>query len=139
MTRGVSEDIMMNKLFGRRKEKIQWERLLAADKDELSIVILSSLCCNPLSYGADEGLKEAVQQVLAQIDKRAKVHVLSITDAQRSLADLRDIHRPLLNDIQSIFQSHGLRAFPALIINGKLAFYGGTPEISELRRKLENI
>lgn len=130
---------MMNKLVRQRKENIQWEKLLAADKNELSIVILSSFCCNPLSYGADEKLKDAVQQALAQIGRNAKVHVLSITDAQRSRADLEDSHKPLLNDIQSIFQSHGLRAFPALIINGGLAFYGGTPEISELRKKLQNI
>ncbi len=128
---------MFEKIFGQNKERVNLGKLLDPENEKQSIVILSGFCCNPLSVGTDEKLKSAVLQALTSMHKSAEIHIVSITDAQQNLNSLSDKHEPLAEDIKSIFQTHGLKAFPALIINGKLAFYGGVPDIEMLTEKLK--
>jgi hypothetical protein len=127
---------MFKKLFCCSKNKVNLEQWFHFDDEKPSIIILSGLCCNPLSYGIDEKLKNTVNQALATVNKAAEVRTISVTEAREHLSTLSDKHSLLVENIQSVFQSHGLKAFPALIINGKLAFYGGAPSADMLVDKL---
>jgi hypothetical protein len=127
---------MFKKLFGFGKEKLDLEQVFQPDGDNPSVVILSGICCNPLSYGIDDKLKETVKQALARVGKSAEVKTITLTDAREGLDTLSEKNALLIEEIQSIFQSHGLKAFPAVIINSRLAFYGGTPSIDMLVEKL---
>jgi hypothetical protein len=126
---------MFSKFFG-GKPRVDLAELFSFAPGKPSIVVLSGLCCNPMSLGVEDKLKGSVQTALEAIGVEAEVKSVSITEAQKLVSGLGKSHASLVHSIQGIFQTHGLKAFPALVINGELALYGGAPAPDAIEREL---
>lgn len=126
---------MFSKFFG-GKPSIDLVEVFSFAPGKPSIVVLSGLCCNPMAFNVEDKLKQSVQAALETIGIEAEVRSISITEAQKLAGALGKSHASLVHSIQGIFQAHGLKAFPALVINGELALYGGAPTPDAVEREL---
>lgn len=110
----------------------------ALSKDNIGII--SASCCDASAPAKDEALKANVSAAMkATGDKRA-VAVETITTAQKYLRGT-DFHvgageKQLVESVMSLFQSSGMAIFPLLIVDGKLASYGGVPSVEQIKGKL---
>ena len=56
----------------------------------------------------------------------------------RALQAQADLWQKLLiQNVVGLFQAKGLSIFPLLIINGRVAFYGGVPPIAQIEERLQ--
>jgi hypothetical protein len=108
--------------------------------DARHIGVLSAACCDATAAGKDEALQANLQQAMAAERDTRPVVMQNITSAQRHLralgADTPAPQRQLVDSVVSLFQSHGLAVFPLLIVDGRVAFYGGAPSVELIRAKL---
>jgi hypothetical protein len=132
---------LLEKLFGcgSKKDDIALDELLSGKEGKPSIVILTASCCNPLAIPGDNKIKNNIAGALTNLGIDTEIHLFTITSAQSSLNSLPDQHKELGNKVMGLFQSKGLGAFPALIINGELVFYGGIPEVEQIQEKLASL
>ena len=132
---------ILEKLFGLGSPKVDipLDELLSGKEGKPAIVILSASCCNPLAIPGDKKIKNNIAGALANLGIETEVHLFTITSAQSSLNSLPAQHKELGNKVMGLFQSKGLGAFPALIINGDLVFYGGIPEVEQIQNKLASL
>lgn len=132
---------ILEKLFGggAKKTDVALEELLSREEGKPSIVILSASCCNPLAIPGDNKLKKNVTGALTNLGIDLEVHLVTITSAQSHMNSLPAQHKELGNKLMGLFQSKGIGAFPALIINGKIAFYGGVPQVEQIQEKLAHL
>ncbi|WP_157264186.1 hypothetical protein [Azohydromonas aeria] len=109
------------------------------DKDNIGI--LSASCCDATSSPRDEELKANLLQAMQQAEIERAVVCQTITAAQRHLRELSTSadgpQKQLIANVTTLFQSHGLGIFPLLIINGRVAFYGGVPSVEQIRQRLQ--
>ena len=114
---------------------------LKALLDKNNIGILSAACCDSTAGPKDEALKASVRQAMENTGDRRAVVVETITSAQqhmRSLEAQADLGQKLLiQNVVTLFQANGLSIFPLLIINGRVAFYGGVPTIALIEQRLQ--
>ncbi len=108
---------------------------------EGGIGIVSAKCCSPLASQSDEKLKNNVDIALKNSGSNISVMTISITDARKALSkiksgDLEPSEHRLVEQIQSLVSTQGFNIFPILIINRKIAFYGGIPEPEKIEKKL---
>ncbi len=129
---------ILDKLFkaGSGKSDFKWDDFLPKEEGKPSIVILSSSCCNPLAIPGDEKLKKNVTEALTNSGIDTEIHLLTITSAQAHMGSLPDQHKDIGVKLMGLFQTKGIGAFPALLINGELVFYGGVPEVEQIQEKL---
>jgi len=130
---------ILDKLFGSKKADIVTDQLLSIEEGKPSIVILSASCCNPLAIPGDNKLKKNVTEALTNLGMDIEVHLLTITSAQSHMNSLPAQYKGLGTKLMGLFQSKGIGAFPALIINGEIAFYGGIPQVEQIQKKLERL
>lgn len=118
-----------------------------ADADQLrsllragSVGVVSARCCAPMSADADEKMLAAANAALRQQGRQGDCLLISITDAQRALpgisAGLAPGEQRLVTQIQSLVASQGFSVFPLLVIDQKIAFYGGLPTADMVLDKL---
>lgn len=111
-------------------------RLLEVD----SIAMLSAVCCNPRAAHMDQELRRNLEHALAELRLDVPIYVETITAAQAQLRSVTPCLEPeqqrLIASVLTLFQSHGLGVFPILIVNRKVAFYGGVPTPDMLLRRL---
>ena len=109
--------------------------------DKNNIGILSAACCDATAGPKDEALKASVRQAMERTGDRRAVVVETITSAQqhmRALEAQTDLGQKLLiQNVVTLFQAKGLAIFPLLIINGRVAFYGGVPPIAQIEERLQ--
>lgn len=109
--------------------------------DKNNIGILSAACCDSTAGPKDEALKVSVRQAMENTGDRRAVVVETITSAQqhmRALEAQADLGQKLLiQNVVTLFQANGLSIFPLLIINGRVAFYGGVPTIASIEQRLQ--
>lgn len=109
--------------------------------DKNNIGILSAACCDSTAGPKDEGLKKSLQEAMEKSGDNRAVIVDTITSAQqqmRSLEAQADAgQKQLIQSVVSLFQANGLSIFPLLIINGRVAFYGGIPTAEMIQERLE--
>jgi hypothetical protein len=95
------------------------------------IGILSARCCDSSAALRDTQLHANVSAALQRCGDTRSIVVTSITAAQSHLRQLEAEATPeqkrLIETVAALFQTHGLSIFPILIINGRVAFYGGVP------------
>ena len=127
----------LEKLFGAGGQKgPSMEEMFVSEEGKPSVIILSSSCCNPLAGPGDEKLNNNITEALANLGMETEIHLLSITKAQAQMGSLPEQHKDLGSKVMGLFQSKGIAAFPALLINGELIFYGGIPETEQIQEKL---
>jgi hypothetical protein len=109
--------------------------------DKNNIGILSAACCDTTAGPKDEALKASVRQAMERTGDCRAVVVETITSAQqhmRALEAQADLGQKLLiQNVVTLFQANGLSIFPLLIINGRVAFYGGVPTLDLIEQRLQ--
>ncbi|NOU18586.1 MAG: hypothetical protein HOO91_13605 [Bacteroidales bacterium] len=130
---------ILNSFFKSTKQDIDINELLDLSKNRLSLLMVSASCCNPLAIPTDEKMKKRLNNVLSELKIESKLHVVTLTSAQSVLKQLDKKYESVAAEIMGIFQSKGLGGFPILIINNKVAFYGGVPEEENLKVKISEI
>jgi hypothetical protein len=109
--------------------------------DKNNIGILSAACCDATAGPKDEALKDSLRQAMERTGDRRAVVVETITSAQqhmRALEAQADLGQKLLiQNVVTLFQANGLSIFPLLIINGRVAFYGGVPTLDLIEQRLQ--
>ncbi|XVJ71141.1 MAG: hypothetical protein HEQ39_17145 [Rhizobacter sp.] len=108
--------------------------------DQNNIGILSAACCDSTASSKDQALQNNLREAMDRVKDSRAVIVDTITSAQQNLrtleaqADTRQ--KQLIQNVVSLFQSNGLSIFPLLIVNGRVAFYGGVPSIEMIQDTL---
>lgn len=115
---------------------------LQAVLDKQNIGILSAACCDATAAPKDKALTDNLLQAQRQAGDTRPVLVETITAAQKNMRQLEAQadaqQKRLVASIVQLFQSNGLSIFPILIINGRVAFYGGVPTAEMIRKKLQS-
>lgn len=110
--------------------------------DPKNIGVLSAACCDSTAAAKDEALMTNLRQALqAEGDQRAVIQE-TITAAQKHIRTLQadagvDQHK-LVGSVVALFQANGLSIFPMLIVDGRVAYYGGAPTVEAIRERLQS-
>jgi hypothetical protein len=109
--------------------------------DKNNIGILSAACCDSGAGAKDESLKKNLQDAMAKSGDTRAVIVETITAAQQHMRAL-DAHadvgqKQLIQNVVALFQANGLGIFPLLIVNGRVATYGGVPSAQMIHEHLQ--
>lgn len=109
--------------------------------DKNNIGILSAACCDSTAGLKDEVLTKNLRDAMEKIGDSRAVIVETITSAQqhmRALESQADAgQKQLIQSVVSLFQANGLSIFPLLIINGRVAYYGGVPTAEMIQERLQ--
>jgi hypothetical protein len=141
----MKETNLTHSLFGRLLPCCATEsgdtQKLQALLDKQNIGILSAACCDATAARKDEQLKSNLLQAMQGAGDDRAVVVETITAAQRNMRQIENQadaqQKRLIANVVQLFQSNGLSVFPILIINGRVACYGGVPSVELIRRKLQ--
>jgi hypothetical protein len=122
--------------LGLSKRESHIEEVLQPD----SVSILSASCCDPSSAPKDEELKRNVNAAMEKLNQCEPVCFETITGAQagiRGLSGKLDTKQQRLVDtVIQLFQTQGMSVFPMLIVDGRIAYYGGVPTVGMISEKL---
>lgn len=109
--------------------------------DRNNVGILSAACCDSTAGPKDEGLKQNLLKAMEQAGDQRAVIVETITSAQQHMRTLESQadagQKQLIQNVVALFQANGLSIFPLLIVNGRVAFYGGVPSVEMIQEKLQ--
>ncbi|PFG52389.1 hypothetical protein ATG98_1409 [Marinobacter sp. LV10R520-4] len=111
------------------KEDInQVKRALGPD----AIVVVSASCCMPGTSQVDEEIEATARNALAETTLDWPVITITVTTAQSILpkisAELSVKAGELASQVSELFMTHGLSAFPIIIVDQTLVSYGGAPD-----------
>lgn len=109
---------------------------------EGGIGVVSASCCAPMAAEKDDELTKNVKIALNESGHTTTdLKVISITDAQKALprinSQLVAAEQRLVSQIQNLVSTNGFSIFPILIIDRKIAFYGGIPTPEMIKEKLD--
>ena len=104
------------------------------------VLLLSAACCDAMSSPKDDELAANLSEAMALTGLNYTVALTTLTDTQKQLrahgASLDGIAATFRDQLGSLFQTHGLAAFPLLLVEGQLAFYGGVPSPQAIAQRL---
>lgn len=110
----------------------------ALSKDNIGII--SASCCDASAPAKDEALKANVASAMKAAGDTRTVAIETITTAQKYLRSsefqVGTSEKVLVESVMALFQSSGMAIFPLLIVDGKLASYGGVPTVDQIKAKL---
>lgn len=113
------------------------QELLSKEK----IGILSASCCDASTQSKDEQLASNLSAAMERAGIERQVVFSTITATRQQLRDLGtqvgDDVKTFKENLAGLFQGQGLAAFPMLLLNGKIAFYGGVPSVDMIAQKLQ--
>ena len=97
-----------------------------------AIVVVSASCCMPGTSQVDEEIEATARNALAETTLDWPVITITVTTAQSILpkisAELSVNARELASQVSELFMTHGLSAFPIIIVDQTLVSYGGAPD-----------
>jgi len=109
--------------------------------DKNNVGILSAACCDSTAGPKDEGLKQNLLKAMEQTGDPRPVVVETITSAQQHMRTLESQadagQKQLIQSVVALFQANGLSIFPLLIVNGRVAYYGGVPSVEMIQERLQ--
>lgn len=109
--------------------------------DKNNVGILSAACCDSNAGPKDEGLKQNLLKAMEQAGDTRAVVVETITSAQQHMRTLESQadagQKQLIQNVVMLFQTNGLSIFPLLIVNGRVAYYGGVPSVEMIQERLQ--
>lgn len=109
--------------------------------DKNNVGVLSAACCDSTAGLKDEGLKQNLLKAMEQIGDTRPVVVETITSAQQHMRKLEaqadEGQKQLIQSVVALFQANGLSIFPLLIVNGRVAYYGGVPSVEMIQERLQ--
>ena len=104
------------------------------------LVVLSAACCDAMSSPKDDELAVNLAQAMELAGNNYTSALATLTDTQKQLrahgAALDDVASTFRDQLNSVFQTQGLAAFPLLLVDGQLAFYGGVPSPQAIAQRL---
>lgn len=104
--------------------------------DPNAIVVLSASCCNAAAALIDRKLSENLEAAMTLAGDTRPVIVENVTSLRKNMKELKTdangAQLALLETVHALFQDIGLSSFPILLIDGRLAFYGGAPAVEEI-------
>ncbi|MBI5257762.1 MAG: hypothetical protein HY855_14760 [Burkholderiales bacterium] len=102
--------------------------------------IISAACCDAMSSPKDEQLINNLSQAMASTGGEGEVIVSTITATRqqlRAIGPQADAQVETFKDeLSALFQTHGLGVFPLLVVDGRIAFYGGVPSPEAIAQRL---
>lgn len=109
--------------------------------DKNNIGILSAACCDSTAGPKDEELKKNLVDAMKKAGDNRAVIMVTITSAQKHMRALESEadagQKQLIQSVVALFQANGLSIFPLLIINGRVAYYGGVPSAEMIQERLQ--
>lgn len=97
-----------------------------------AIVVVSASCCMLGTSQVDEEIEATARNALAETTLDWPVITVTVTTAQSILpkisAELSVKARELASQVSELFMTHGLSAFPIIIVDQTLVSYGGAPD-----------
>ena len=104
------------------------------------LVVLSAACCDAMSSPKDDEMALNLAQAMELAGGNYTIALTTLTDTQKQLrahgAALEGIASTFRDQLSSLFQTQGLAAFPLLLVDGQLAFYGGVPSPQAIAHRL---
>lgn len=115
-----------------------------ATLDELlgrgAVAVISAACCDAMSTPRDEALAANLVAALANANLQRPIAFGTLTGTRAQLRDagsaLEGTMLDFRNQLGALFQTEGLAAFPLVLIDGRIAFYGGVPTVGALAERL---
>ena len=105
-----------------------------------SVAVISAACCDAMSTPKDEELAANLTAALESTNLKRPVAFGTLTETRQQLRDvgsaLDSVAVEFRNQLGALFQTQGLAAFPLLLVDGRVAFYGGVPSIGAIAEKL---
>ena len=96
------------------------------------VVVVSASCCMRGTAEVDTQAEAAARAPLARANLDWPVLTITVTQAQSTLGrisgELDNAQGALAAQVSELFMSHGLGAFPVLLVNQRLLSYGGAPD-----------
>lgn len=109
--------------------------------DKNNIGVLSAACCDSTAGPKDESLKKNLLDAMAKSGDKRAVIIETITSAQKHMRTLESAadagQKQLIQSVVALFQANGLAIFPLLIIDGRVAYYGGVPSAEAISERLQ--
>jgi hypothetical protein len=105
-----------------------------------TVAVVSAACCDAMSTPRDEELAANLAAALNTTGLTRPVALGTLTSTRQQLRDqastLKGCAVEFRDHLGSLFQTEGLAAFPVLLVDGKIAFYGGVPSVTAIAEKL---
>ncbi|WP_255988992.1 hypothetical protein [Chitinolyticbacter albus] len=97
-----------------------------------TVAVVSASCCVRGTADIDAETEAAAHAALESAHLDWPVVTVTVTQAQSSLGkisgELDSGGSKVAQQVSELFMSHGLSAFPVLIVNQRLVSYGGAPD-----------
>ncbi|WOB10924.1 hypothetical protein [Piscinibacter gummiphilus] len=107
-----------------------------------SVAVVSAACCDATSTPKDEELAANLGSALERTNLQRPVAFGTLTGTRQQLRDagaaINAVALDFRNQLGALFQNQGLAAFPLLLVDGRIAFYGGVPSIDAIAEKLSS-
>jgi hypothetical protein len=104
-----------------------------------AIAVVSIACCGMGSKDDDAKALRAVSEGLQLAQAPADALLISAMDAQRYAGNVPRSADPavkrLVQQIVALYTQHGFAAFPIILIDRKVAFYGGVPTAEQFAQR----
>ena len=97
----------------------------------MTILIISSACCNPSMAVFDEQAKKVAEQAIRETGVNAEVKIIPGATAIYGGV----IPRPLVNQLMARFSRN--QQGPAVVIDGEIISYG-VPQLENVKAKLQS-
>lgn len=104
---------------------------MTSQDGRMEIVILSGACCIPSLAASDKHMEKNIQEALERSGINAKIRTITLS----SVLQGKDLVEQQ-GQVNALFQKHGVKFAPALLIDGKLQFMGGVPTTDQIQTKL---
>lgn len=105
-----------------------------------SVAVVSAACCDAMSTPKDEELAANLSSALESTNLQRPVAFGTLTGTRQQLRDagsaLDSVALDFRDQLSALFQTEGLAAFPLLLVDGRVAFYGGVPSVEAIAEKL---
>lgn len=105
-----------------------------------TVGMVSASCCDSGSQARDEEMMKNVSQAIELVYSNHTVVASTITEVRKQLRALDatgdDALERFKDALTTLFQGRGLSAFPLLLIDGRIAFYGGVPTAAAIAEAL---
>jgi hypothetical protein len=105
-----------------------------------TVAVISASCCDAMSTPKDEALAANLDTALERTGLKRTVAFGTLTGTREHLraqaSTLDGIALEFRNQLGALFQTRGLAAFPLLLVDGRVVFYGGIPSAEAIAEKL---
>ena len=105
-------------------------------ENRLQVITVSGACCMPHLARQDQILEKNLQEALGQLGIVVEVQKVSLSAVLAGGGALTAKQR---EQILALFQRHGARCAPAVLINDQVRFAGKQPTVEQLKEALQAV